>query len=93
MIKGLRFITIAAIAANVLLWAIDPISAVSFVAQRPNSTIEVLVEGTGPYQKAAADQRDAIAQFAGGLTGCPSPPAGSACEVGATGPTILLVEM
>jgi len=48
MIKGHRFITSAAIAANVLLWAIDPISAESLVAQRPNSIIEVLVEGTGP---------------------------------------------
>ena len=29
-----------------------------------------------------ADQRDALAQFAGGLTGCQSPPAGSACDFG-----------
>jgi hypothetical protein len=48
MIKGLRFITVAAIIALVLPRATDPVRADSRLAQRSNSTVEVLVDGAGP---------------------------------------------
>jgi pimeloyl-ACP methyl ester carboxylesterase len=48
MIKGLRFMTVAAIIALALPWAADPVHAESRLAQRSNSTVEVLVDGTGP---------------------------------------------
>jgi pimeloyl-ACP methyl ester carboxylesterase len=48
MIKGLRFITVAAIIALVLPRASDPVRAESRLAQRSNSTVEVLVDGAGP---------------------------------------------
>jgi transposase len=44
------------------------------------------------YQRAAC-RPPRRARAVRALTGCLSPPAGSACEVGATGPTILLVEI
>jgi hypothetical protein len=48
MIKGLHFITVAAIMALSLPWATDPVRAESRLAQRSNSTVEVLVDGAGP---------------------------------------------
>jgi pimeloyl-ACP methyl ester carboxylesterase len=47
MIKGLRFITVAAIIA-LLPGATGPVRAESHLAQRSNSTVEVLVDGAGP---------------------------------------------
>jgi hypothetical protein len=41
------------------------------------------------YQNAACRPTRRARTVPGGVTGCLSPPAGSACEVGATGPTIL----
>jgi pimeloyl-ACP methyl ester carboxylesterase len=47
MIEGLRFITVAAIIA-LLPGATYPVRAESHLAQRSNSTVEVLVDGAGP---------------------------------------------
>jgi hypothetical protein len=55
-------------------------------ARRVQSYTEALVSKRGlPSTRRARAVR--------GLTGCQSPPSGSACEDGATGPTILLVEI
>jgi pimeloyl-ACP methyl ester carboxylesterase len=48
MTKGLRSITVTAIIALALPRAIDPVRAESLLAQRSNSTVEVLVDGAGP---------------------------------------------
>jgi pimeloyl-ACP methyl ester carboxylesterase len=48
MIKGLRFVIVAVIIALLLPRASDPVRAESRLAQRADSTVEVLVDGAGP---------------------------------------------
>lgn len=48
MIKYLRSVGIAAMIVNASLWTADPVGAESRLAQLPDGTVEVLVDGLGP---------------------------------------------